>query len=307
MISRVRGEKAAASSSRSSCQAPARSRRRAQRYVDGDAARHDHRGRVAVVKRLDEDHLVARFDQGLDGGEDAFGGPVGDDDLGHGVQITAKERAVDGGNRLDEARMTGAACILVEVGGDGLLCGVLDEVRRSKIREALAQVDSARLDGKGSELGEDRGAKAGHALCGPEVGDGRRWMAGHGLHYSPSGAKTLRLNPNHKGKLLIRGLRRHLPTALGREVYTCSLKSRRIAAGNIGLEPRSLAVDALTVDLQRRPLPAGTNRSCCPLRPPADAIPPVPPTKQTPRSTDLRSRCNIRVVVSPAQPHPPAV
>ena len=75
--------------------------------------------------------------QGLDRSEDAFGGAYGDDDLGQGIEGAVEERAVDLGERLDQARVSGAPGILVEVGGDRLLGGQLHKIRRREIWESL--------------------------------------------------------------------------------------------------------------------------------------------------------------------------
>ncbi len=106
-------------------------------------------GRIAVVERLDQDDLVARIDQRLHRGKDAFGGADGDDDLLSAGPVPAKERAIDLGQRVDQPRVAGAAGVLVEIRDDGFLGGGFDEVRRRKIGEALAQIDGVVFDGQG--------------------------------------------------------------------------------------------------------------------------------------------------------------
>ena len=143
--SRVLGLKAAANSSKSSshCGGAGRVGRRPQRHIDRCAAGHDDRGRIAVVERLDQDDLVAGIDQGLDGGKDALGGADGDDDLLERIQVTAKERAVDVGNGIDQPGMAGGPRVLVQIPFNGFLGGGFDKIRSREIGEALPQVDGA--------------------------------------------------------------------------------------------------------------------------------------------------------------------
>ena len=98
-MSRVRGVMAWASSSRSG-------RKPGGRSVTGtlDAAGHgDVRG-VGVVVGLERDHLVARLDQGQQGGGDGLGGPGGDQDLGVRVVVQAVEALLVLGDRRGGAR-----------------------------------------------------------------------------------------------------------------------------------------------------------------------------------------------------------
>ena len=57
--------------------------------------------------------------------------------------------------------MAAAARVLVEILGDGVLAGLLDEVRRREVGEALPQIDRAPFVGQGGEFGKDGGAEAG--------------------------------------------------------------------------------------------------------------------------------------------------
>ena len=82
-------------------------------------------------------HFVARIDDGLHRCEDAFRSPHRGDHLGHRVQGTTKQRTVERRQGLDQFLVAAAARVLVEILGDGVLAGLLDEVRRREVGEAL--------------------------------------------------------------------------------------------------------------------------------------------------------------------------
>ena len=134
----------------------------AQGHVDRFAPGHGHRGRVAVVEGLDEDDLVPGIQEGLHGGEDGLRGPRSDHEVGQGVQKATEERGVNVSQGLDQARVPGAAGVLVPILGDGLPSRLLDERRRGEVRETLAQIHRAVLVGQRGELREDRGAEVLH-------------------------------------------------------------------------------------------------------------------------------------------------
>ena len=70
----------------------------------GDAAGAAHHRQVGVVERLEQHHLVARLDQGQEGGGQRLGGAGGDGDLARPVELQALEAAVVVGHRLAQLR-----------------------------------------------------------------------------------------------------------------------------------------------------------------------------------------------------------
>ncbi len=140
----------------------------AQRHVHRRAARHDDRGGIAVIERLDQDHLVAGVDQGLHRGEDALGSAVSHDDVGLRIQFAVKERAVQIGQRLHQIGLPGAAGVLVQVRGDGLLRRLFDEVGRGEVGKALAEIDGVVPVRQSRKLGKHGRAEAADPLCGPK-------------------------------------------------------------------------------------------------------------------------------------------
>ena len=131
--------------------------------------RHAHRRRagerdrraIAVVARLEYDHLVARMHQREDGRQDALGCAGGDRDLGVGVVAVAR-RALDlGRDGLAQRRHAGHRRVLVVAGAHRVGDGVDERRVAVEIREALAEVDRAGLDGQRGHHREDRRAHGG--------------------------------------------------------------------------------------------------------------------------------------------------
>jgi hypothetical protein len=133
---------------------------RPQPHHPRDAARHLDGGHVEIIEGLEDDHLVARIDQGQDGVEQGLGGAAGDGDLGLRIDGVAVARLEVGGDGMAQAGQPGGGRVLVAVTGDGPRRGLLDEGGRGEVGEALAEVDRAVLDGQAGHLGEDRGPEA---------------------------------------------------------------------------------------------------------------------------------------------------
>ena len=141
---------------------------------------------VAVVDRLDDDHLVARAHDREHRGEDRLRGAGGHGDLGVGVVATSVEAFDLGGDRLAQRRYPGHRRVLVQSSphrvGDRV-----DQFRVAvEVGEALPQVDRAALGGEGGHHGEDRRADLRHLGLEDRGGGqvrGVHGVSGRSAHY----------------------------------------------------------------------------------------------------------------------------
>ena len=134
---------------------------RRERERDPDRARHRDVGHVGVVVGLERDHLVARLEQGEQGGRDRLGRPRGDQHLGVRVVAEVVEPPLVARHRLPELGDAGGRRVLVAPAGQDRLGGrVGDGPRAVDVGEPLAEVDRAGGDGAGRHLAEDRVAEA---------------------------------------------------------------------------------------------------------------------------------------------------
>lgn len=124
------------------------------------------RRQVAVVGRLEDDHLVARMHAAQHRRQQRLRGARGDGDLALGVVGVAVQRGDLGGDRLAQRRHAGHRRVLVEAGAHGIRHGVDDARVAIEIRKALAQVDGLLLRGQRRHHGEDGG---------PDLRQPRRW------------------------------------------------------------------------------------------------------------------------------------
>ena len=113
----------------------ARSRARRCRGVSGTCTARPPAssmfGLVAVVARVEHDHLVARVHEREHGGEDRLRRAGGDRDLGRRVVAVAVERLDLGGDALAQHRHAGHRRVLVEAGAHRRVDGV-DAARGSQ-------------------------------------------------------------------------------------------------------------------------------------------------------------------------------
>jgi hypothetical protein len=148
--------------------------RRAADRLDG---RH-----VGIIDRREDDHLVARPDEGGDGGEDRLRRPGGHRHLALDVEARAVQRRhlVDDG--LAQLRHAGHRRILVAPGQHVAVHGVEQRRLGLEVGKALRQVDRPALgsqprhDGKnGRPHGREAGIDADRGLHGPVAVDGQEW------------------------------------------------------------------------------------------------------------------------------------
>ena len=96
------------------------------RDAHGPAAPEGDRRGVGVVDRVGQQDVVARLDQGGQGGAEAEGGPVGDEDLAVGVVGQAVVAGQPLGHRLAQARLA----LVVRIAGPAVAQGALPRPRR---------------------------------------------------------------------------------------------------------------------------------------------------------------------------------
>ncbi len=112
-----------------------------QGNIDRCPARHDHRRRITVVERLDQDHLIARVHQPLHRGVNPLGRARGHNDLCQRIQLTIEDRAVHRRQRIHQTRMAGAARILIVAGDQRGARRLNHKVRWGKIGETLPKIN----------------------------------------------------------------------------------------------------------------------------------------------------------------------
>ena len=140
----------------------------------------DH-GQVAVVERLEHDHLVARLDEAEQRGGEGLGGAGGHHRLPRPVDVEAVEAAAVGGDGLAQLGDSHHRGVLVPA-VHGLAGGALQHVEgEALVGEALAEVDGPVLFRQTGHHLEDRGSEAGQGGVGglhdsipPRSATGRR-------------------------------------------------------------------------------------------------------------------------------------
>src|ERR1700760_1351364 len=86
---------------------------------------------VGVVVRLESDHLVARFEQGEEGGGDGFRGARGDQHLSVRVVAKAVEPLLMARDGVPELGDAGGGRVLVALAGHDRVGGGLGDNRRA--------------------------------------------------------------------------------------------------------------------------------------------------------------------------------
>ena len=140
------------------------------RHRHHDAARQRDGRRIAIVGRLDHDHLVARVHDGQDRRLDGLTGAGSDGDVGVRVVAMAVGSLDLGRNRPAQRRQAGHRRILVMAGAHRVGHQVDQRRVAREIGETLAQVDGAMVDGQLRHAGEHGGADV------RQAGD-QRWKA----------------------------------------------------------------------------------------------------------------------------------
>ena len=132
---------------------------RVERHIDGLGAREDGVGAVVLIKRREDDDLVAGVRDRHHGGHHGLGGAAGDHDVLVGVDRHTHKVLLLGRERLTHGlRAPRDGVLMVErlgVGRDG--AKALEQLRRGiEVREALREVDGAVLIGDARHAADDR-------------------------------------------------------------------------------------------------------------------------------------------------------
>ncbi|MNE10157.1 hypothetical protein D3C80_1028580 [compost metagenome] len=135
--------------------------RQRQRHVHAAPAGQFHRGLVAVVAGIEDDHLVARADQRLHRAEDRLGGAGSDGHLAVHVHAAAVAAGDLRRHLLAQGRQAGHRCVLVVPGHHVAADRLAQRLRAVEVGKALGQVERAGLRGELGHGGEDGGADVG--------------------------------------------------------------------------------------------------------------------------------------------------
>ena len=138
--------------------------RRHERHINRLCAGQDGIRTVVLVKRGENDNLVARIGDCHHCGHHGLGAAAGRDNFGVRVDPAAHEIGLLGGQRLTEVLRTPGNGILVVILVGHLRQTVEQLLRRLKIRETLRQVYRVILHGNARHAADDRVSKAGGAL-----------------------------------------------------------------------------------------------------------------------------------------------
>src|SRR3546814_3187929 len=111
---------------------------------------------VAVVGRVEHDHLVAGTHDCVDGVEDRLGRAAGNGDLGVRVRSVAVDALCLGRDRVAQRRDAGHRRVLVVAVAHRTI-ELIDQTHRyGKLREPIPEVDRAMLGGELRHDGKDR-------------------------------------------------------------------------------------------------------------------------------------------------------
>ena len=138
--------------------------RRHERHIDGLCAGQDGIRAVVLVKRGENDNLVARIGDRHHRGHHGLRAAAGGDDFGVRIDPAAHEIGLLGGQRLAEVLRTPGNGILVVILVGHLRQTVEQLFRRLEVREALRQIYRIILHGNARHTADDRVGKAGGAL-----------------------------------------------------------------------------------------------------------------------------------------------
>ena len=138
--------------------------RRHERHIDRLCAGQDGIRTVVLVKRGENDNLVARIGDCHHRSHHRLGAAAGRNDLGVRVDPAAHEIGLLGGQRFAEVLRTPGDGILVVI-LIGHLCQTVEQLlRRLEVRETLRQVNRIILHGNARHTADDRVGKSGGAF-----------------------------------------------------------------------------------------------------------------------------------------------
>ena len=138
--------------------------RRHERHINRLRTGQDGIRTVVLVKRGENDNLVARIGHRHHRSHHRLGAAAGRDNFGVRVDPAAHEIGLLGGQRLTEVLRTPGNGILVVILVGHLRQTVEQLLRRLKVRETLRQVYRVILHGNARHTADDRIGKAGGAL-----------------------------------------------------------------------------------------------------------------------------------------------
>ena len=138
--------------------------RRHERHIDRLCAGQDGIRTVVLVKRGENDNLVARIGDCHHRSHHRLGAAAGGDDFGVRVDPSTHEIGLLDGQRLTEVLRTPGNGILVVILVGHLRQTVEQLLRRLKVRETLRQIYRIILHGNARHAADDRVGKAGGAL-----------------------------------------------------------------------------------------------------------------------------------------------
>ncbi len=162
-------------------------RPRIQRHMHGARTGQLDGGLIAVVSRVEHDHLLAGTHHAVDGVEDRLRGTTGHGDLDVGIDLCAIAAQRLAGDGLAQRRRPGHRRILVVALAHRPIQRLDQPRRHREIREPLAQVDRLVLSRQLRHHSEDSGADFGQ--LGGGHGHAARSGNSRGLEFSshPSG------------------------------------------------------------------------------------------------------------------------
>jgi hypothetical protein len=140
--------------------------RRGDAEADGNSPGPLYQRQIAVIERLDEDHLVARLQQSQEGVGQGLGRTRGHHDLRLPVDVEPVEALVGGGDGLTQFGQSQHRRILVRPLHQRIGGHATNVLRPVHIGKALPQIDGAARDGKSRHGFENRGGKAGEHRIG---------------------------------------------------------------------------------------------------------------------------------------------
>ena len=138
--------------------------RRHERHINRLRTGQDGIRTVVLVKRGENDNLVARIGHRHHRSHHRLGAAAGRDNFGVRVDPAAHEIGLLGGQRLAEVLRTPGDGILVVILVGHLRQTVEQLLRRLKVRETLRQVYRVILHGNARHAADDRVGKAGGAF-----------------------------------------------------------------------------------------------------------------------------------------------
>src|SRR5207302_1877680 len=100
---------------------------------------------IILIERFEDNHFIALVQKREQAGHHSFGCSAAYSDLALRIEIELIKAVVVLANRVPKRLQTPSDRVLIDIGPNGLLSGLLDDGRGAEIREALGQIDGAEL------------------------------------------------------------------------------------------------------------------------------------------------------------------